>query len=165
MRHFDCFSLSLAIYYHPTYNYTMARIKIDLPQHFPFNTEIKIRITDLNYGGHVGNDVILGLMHEGRMQFLRYMNIANEVEAIGGNGLIQTDAAIVYKAETFYGETLLVEIAVDDFNKYGFDFIYKISKTSSGAEVARGKTGVVCFDYKARKIVALPDSFKQEFQI
>lgn len=140
----------------------MARIKIDLPQHFPFKTEIKIRITDLNYGGHVGNDVILGLMHEGRMQYLQHMHISNEVDAIGGNGLIQTDTAIVYKSETFYGETLLVEIAVDDLNKYGFDFIYRFTKTDSGVEVARGKTGVVCFNYKLRKIAALPESLKEK---
>lgn len=142
----------------------MSRIKIDLPEEFPFKTEIKIRITDLNYGGHVGNDVILGLMHEARMQFLHFMHISNEVDAIGGNGLIQTDTAIVYKSETFYGESLLVEIAVDDFNKYGFDFIYRITKIGSGVEVARGKTGLVCFDYKLRKIAALPESFKQVLQ-
>jgi len=35
----------------------MQRIKIDLPEFFSFTTPIKIRITDLNYGGHVGNDV------------------------------------------------------------------------------------------------------------
>lgn len=142
----------------------MGRVKIDLPREFSFKTEIKIRVTDLNYGGHVGNEVILGLMHEGRMQFLKHLHVVNEVDAIGGNGLIQTDAAIVYKSETFYGETLLVEIAVDDFNKYGFDFIYKITKSDSGVEVARGKTGVVCFDYKLRKIAALPDNFRQILQ-
>ena len=143
----------------------MARVKIDLPPYFSFQTEIKIRITDLNYGGHVGNDTILGIMHEARMQYLYKLGYANEVDAFEGNGLIQTDAAIVYKSETFYGETLLVEIAANDFNKYGFDFVYRLSKIDSLIEVARGKTGVVCFDYKSRKIASLPDSFKQKLQL
>lgn len=143
----------------------MSRIKIDLPDHFFFETEIKVRITDLNYGGHVGNDTILGIMHEGRMQYLHNLGYQNETDAIEGKGLIQTDAAIVYMSETFYGETLLVEIAANDFNKYGFDFVYKLRKAGSLIEVARGKTGVVCFDYKTRKISSLPESFKQKLQL
>ena len=136
----------------------MPRIKINLPPQFAFKTTIKIRVTDLNYGGHVGNDTILGLMHEGRMQYLNHLGYANEINAIDGNGLIQADAAVVYKSETFYGETLFVEVAVDDFSKCGFDFVYRISK-EDGKEVARGKTGMVCFDYQTKKIAPLPDSF------
>src|SRR5690606_20392340 len=104
----------------PETGYSMARIKLDLPAFFPFKTTLKIRITDLNYGGHVGNDTVLGLMHESRVQYLNHLGYDNEVNAIEGMGLIQTDAAIVYKAETFYGETLLVEVVANDFNKYGF---------------------------------------------
>ena len=31
----------------------MARISVDLPEHFPFEMEIPIRIGDINYGGHL----------------------------------------------------------------------------------------------------------------
>jgi acyl-CoA thioesterase FadM len=48
----------------------MARIKLQLPQQFIFSTLIPVRITDINYGNHVGNDAILSLLHEARMQFL-----------------------------------------------------------------------------------------------
>ena len=48
----------------------MERIKINLPETFTFSTIIKIRITDINYGGHVGNDSFLSLVHEARLQFL-----------------------------------------------------------------------------------------------
>ena len=142
----------------------MARIKIELPDTFHFKTELKIRITDLNYGGHVGNEVILGLMHESRMQYLCHLGYASEVDSIEGLGLIQADAAIVYKAETFYGDSLLVEIAANDFTRYGFDFVYKFSKSDKKEEVARGKTGLVCFDYSARKVAAIPLGFKEKLQ-
>ena len=49
----------------------MARIKLTLPERFLFSASIPVRITDLNYGAHVGNDTILSLMHEARVQFLR----------------------------------------------------------------------------------------------
>ena len=50
----------------------MARIKLDLPERFPFSTELRVRITDVNYGGHMGNDSLLGLLHEARVRFLEH---------------------------------------------------------------------------------------------
>ena len=39
----------------------MERVKIHLPDTFAFSTVSRIRITDLNYGAHVGNDTFLSL--------------------------------------------------------------------------------------------------------
>ena len=50
----------------------MTRIKIELPETYLFSTEIPVRITDLNYGNHLGNDAILSLLHEARVRFLAY---------------------------------------------------------------------------------------------
>ena len=54
----------------------MARIKLDLPGRFPFSTELRVRITDVNYGGHMGNDALLGLLHEARVQFLAHYGLS-----------------------------------------------------------------------------------------
>ena len=43
-------------------NPAMARIKIDLPDSFSFSTSFAVRITDLNYGAHVGNDKVLSFL-------------------------------------------------------------------------------------------------------
>jgi acyl-CoA thioester hydrolase len=134
----------------------MARIEIELPQEFIFSTELVVRVTDLNYGNHVGNDNILGLMHEARMQFYRKLGFKNELSFEGSIGQVISDAAIVYKAEAFFGETLICEIAAADFNKYGFDLLYRLTNKESGREVARGKTGIVCFDYDKRKVASAP---------
>ncbi|MFZ9695712.1 MAG: hypothetical protein ACO3AY_07565 [Chitinophagaceae bacterium] len=47
----------------------MSSIKSLLPVTFKYSFEIPIRITDINYGGHVGNDRMLTLAHEARIQF------------------------------------------------------------------------------------------------
>ncbi len=70
----------------------------------------------------------------------------------------------MYKSEAFYGETMIIEIAISEFNKYGFDLIYRISEKNSKREVARVKTGMVFFDYKRRKIARVPPKFKKLFQ-
>lgn len=136
----------------------MARIEIQLPEKFIFKTEITIRVSDLNYGNHVGNDSILTLMQEARTLFYRSMGFESEVKLDGTVGQIVSDAAIVYKAESFLGEILQFEIAVENFHKYGFDFFYRVSNKETGKEVAHGKTGIVCFDYAKRKIASVPET-------
>ena len=142
----------------------MARISIDLPQEFIFTTEINVRASDLNYGGHVGNDSILTLFQEARILFYRHMGFKNELNLEGSVGQLMSDAAVVYKSESFLGDELIIQIAVADFNKYGFDLLYKMSNKQNGKEVARGKTGIVCFDYDARKVARVPDVLLQKLQ-
>lgn len=137
----------------------MARITVELPEAFLFETEIPVRVTDLNYGNHVGNDAILSIMHEIRIRFYRHLGYRNELNIEGDVGQIISDAAIVYKSESFLGDILVGKIAAADFNKYGFDFVYLITNQATGKEVARGKTGTVFFDYTKRKVTSVPSSF------
>ncbi|SFC82709.1 Acyl-CoA thioesterase FadM [Flexibacter flexilis DSM 6793] len=141
----------------------MARIKLDLPSVFSFSTEVPIRVTDLNYGGHVGNDTILSIVHEARVQ---YFNSLGYTElSLAGVGVIMADSAIVYKSESFHGDTLRIEVAAAEFSKYGFDLYYKLSNKATGKTVAEAKTGIVCFDYQIRKVAALPTEALEKLQI
>jgi acyl-CoA thioester hydrolase len=130
----------------------MARIRIGFPENFPFSTEIPIRITDLNYGGHVGNDTILSLIHEARIQFLRHYGYGETDMA--GTGLIMSDAVVNYKRESFHGDVLRFSIAATNFTRISFDVVYLIQRNN--AVVAEAKTGMVCFDYKTRAVTPLP---------
>lgn len=141
----------------------MARIKIDLPEKFDFSTEIPVRISEINYGGHLGHDSVLSLTHEARVRLLSKHGFT-EMD-IEGSGLIISDAAIVYKSEAFYGEILNIEVAICDFNKYGCDFVYKITEKETGREIARAKTGIVFFDYENRKVSPVPEKFKAIFPL
>jgi acyl-CoA thioester hydrolase len=143
----------------------MARIKIDLPSQFVFSTTIVVRITDINYGGHLGNDAILSLLHEARMQFLQHFGYT-EMDFAGAS-LIMTDVAIEFKGEAFYGEQLEIFVAACDISKIGFDVVYKVEKTISEKKitVATAKTGMVCFDYKAKKIGLLPKEAANKFSL
>jgi YbgC/YbaW family acyl-CoA thioester hydrolase len=135
----------------------MPRLHIDLPSAFRYSCEIPVRVSDLNYGGHVGNDSILTIMQEARVLYYRSLGFQSEVKLDGPVGQIIADAAVVYKSESFLGDVLVVQIAVTDFNKYGFDLVYLIHNKVTGREVARGKTGIVCFDYEKRKMVPVPE--------
>ncbi len=135
----------------------MARIKIDIPNNIIFSTKMSVRIYDVNYGSHLGNDSILSMVHESRVCFFKSLGFS-ELD-IDGLGIIQTDCAVVYKSEAFHGELLEINIAITDINKYGCDIIYLISETTSRREVARAKTGIVFFDYSKKKVSRIPDVF------
>ena len=129
------------------------RIQLQLPDTFSFQTEIPVRITDINYGNHLGNDAILSMMHEARVQFLQSLGYT-ELD-LDGAGLIMSDTAIIYKGEGFYGDVLTVKVAAADLNKYGFDLMYLFTN-QHGKEIAHGKTGMLCFNYANRKLMTLP---------
>ncbi|GAB2528762.1 acyl-CoA thioesterase [Rufibacter soli] len=139
----------------------MARIKIDLPASYSFLTELPIRITDLNYGGHLGNDALLSLLHEARVRFLKQHGYS-ELD-VAGAGLIMSDVGIVYKGEGFYGDTLTVQVQATEFNKYGFDLVYRLTN-QNGKEIAQAKTGMLCFDYTARKLRGVPQEARERLE-
>jgi acyl-CoA thioester hydrolase len=134
----------------------MPRTKLVLPEHFSFTTEIPVRITDLNYGGHVGNDSILSLLHESREQFLRSHDY-KEMD-LAGVGLIMSDVTIEFKNELFYGEILRASVTACEFYRVGFDLYYKLEKRAGEkwVTVSTARTGMVCYDYTLKKLAAVP---------
>ena len=133
----------------------MPRVKLELPENPVFTTEIPVRITDVNYGGHLGNDSLLSILHEARVQFLGKYGFTES--DIGGVGIIMTDAVLVYKAEVFYFDLLTIEIGISDLHALGADITYPVS--AHAKEAARAKTGIVFFHYATRKIAHAPKVF------
>lgn len=135
----------------------MSHIKIDLPDIFYFTCTVPVRITDLNYGGHVGNDAILSIIHEARMQYLGHIGFT-ELQ-FAGSGLIMADVAIEFKSELFYGDIVHVSVSTGEVSKIGFALFYRLEKTQEEKKVlvAAAKTGMLCFDYAKKKIVSIPE--------
>ncbi len=136
----------------------MARIKIGLPGNFSFTTTIPVRITDINYGGHVGNDTILSILHEARARFLVHYGYT-ELN-LAGVGMIMSDVGIEFKNELFYGEEIIASVAAGEFSKVSFELFYKLEKKTAGGKllpIAFAKTGMVCYDYPKKKITTIPE--------
>ncbi len=138
----------------------MPRIKLSIPKDIHFSTTLFLRIYDMNYGGHLGNDSVLSIVHEARVRFLQDLGLSEK--NFYGSGLLMADSAIVYKKEAFYGQQLNISITVSDLYKYGFELFYMIYDTKKN-EIARVKTGLVCYDKTLKKIVKLPVVFIDKF--
>lgn len=136
----------------------MSRIKINLPEKFAASFFIPVRISDINYGNHVGNDAMVSILHEARMQFLKQYGYT-ELN-IEGAGLIMADLAIEFKKEAFYNDLIEVKMAFDDISKISFSIYYSLNNVrDNNVEIAKAKTGMVCYDYKNKKVASLPEKF------
>jgi len=140
----------------------MPRIKIELPDSFAYSTSFAVRITDLNYGAHVGNDKVLSFLHEARVRFLQSLGYSEL--SLEGVGLIMADAALIFKSEIFYGDDLLISLQPAECNRVGFDLIYKIEKKTGDEKVivAIAKTAMICYDYNLKKVTGLPEAAKNK---
>jgi len=140
----------------------MPRLQFDLPAQFLFSTDIPIYISHVNQGGHLDNAQLLSLVSEARLRFFRWLGYRGELD-IEGLAIVVGDMMAQYKSEAFYGETLQVDMVPDDFNKYGFDLVFRLRDQASGREVARGKTGVVFVadtPEGGKKVAPVPEAFR-----
>lgn len=137
----------------------MARIKLTIPDKKIFTTQIVVRITDINYGNHLGNDALVSILQEARMLWLsslKYTELNIENAA-----LIMADLSVEYKAESFYGDVLLIDIFIGEITKVSFEIYYKITTLRNEiiTLVANAKTGMVCYDYTNKKVISVPEIF------
>lgn len=142
----------------------MARVKIIFPDNRSlFTCHIPVRISDINYGNHLGNDAMLSIIHEARMQWLSAHGFT-ELNA-GGNSLIMSDVMMAYRGEAFYGEILQIEIFADEVTECSFDLLYRISTHRNGQniKIADAKTGMVCYNYNTRKVALMQAALKTCF--
>lgn len=140
----------------------MGRVKIVFPNYNSlYIATIPVRIGDVNYGNHVGNDAILSIIHEARMQMLHHFGYS-EMNA-GGNSMIMADVMIAYKAEAFYGDTLCVKIYAEEVSVNTFNLLYHIStkRGDKQTDIAHAKTGMVCFNYTTRRIAPMTDELNK----
>ena len=150
----------------------MGRIKIQLPEHLSFSCIIPISITDINYGGHAGNDAILSIIHEARMQYLQSLGYTEMQFA--GAGMIMANVAIEFKNELFYGDTVIASVKAYEISKIGFDLVYKLETLRQACLpdrqaqgnirviIAVAKTGIICYDYERKKITGIPDEARKK---
>jgi acyl-CoA thioester hydrolase len=139
----------------------MARVTLNLPEKFNFESEITIHISEINHANHVGGAGIMFLLNDARIQFFTKYGW-NELD-VEGLGIAMNDSVILYKSQAFHGEVLNVKVALTDFFLYGYDFIYLFTNKATGREVCRAKTGIIFFDYKKGTKAEVPPRFRELF--
>lgn len=119
---------------------------------------LPVRITDLNYGNHTGNDKVAGLIHEARVQWLQ--SIALSELDIGGCGIIMRELTIEFVGQSFYGDVLEVAVYAGEVSNTSFELYFLLTNKHTKSVIARCRTVMVCYDYEKKKVTAIPHNFK-----
>ena len=119
----------------------------------------KVRVGDINYGGHMGNDKTLLLFHDARIHFLEERGFTES--NIGGSGLIMGDAHVYFKKEVFRGDELKVYIHIEDVRELSFVMHYSVMRDDM--QVIHGHTKMIAFNYDKRRVVKIPEAFLKTF--
>jgi acyl-CoA thioester hydrolase len=140
----------------------MARQRLTLPTTHLFTTKIDVRITDINYGNHVGNDAFVGILHEARVKWLKHFGYT-ELHIEKNIGLIMSTLCINFKSESFYGDCITINLFIGEISTAGFELYYQLKtvRNETEVELAIAKTEMVCYNYTTKKVESIPTSFSK----
>ena len=137
----------------------MPRIKLQSLERYQHQYRTEIRVTDLNYGNHLGNDALIGLLHQARVRFFRDMGLGEIDLGDGKTGVTMSDLAVNYRNEGFLFDELLIESSITEIQNSGFRVVHCIR--SDKTVLALAEVGIVAFDYSKRRPARLPEEFRQ----
>ncbi len=135
----------------------MARVKLSPLEDYRFSYSTEIRITDLNNANHLGNDSVVSLMHEARARVFNQLNVSGSDLGDGSTGCVQGDLIVNYLMEGFAFEEVEIQIDFTEIAERHFRVCFQFMK--DGLPMILAETGMIGFNYKSRKVSALPKSF------
>jgi acyl-CoA thioester hydrolase len=138
----------------------MARLKIELPENLVATVSIPVRITDINYGNHLGHNSLVEIIHEARVQFLNQHRFT-ELN-VAGTALILKELLVEFTNESFYNDLLEIKIFSGEMTGVSFELFYEIAVNRNERKViiALAKTAMVCYDYQIKKVRPVPPQLK-----
>jgi YbgC/YbaW family acyl-CoA thioester hydrolase len=135
----------------------------DMVEGFRFTFPYRVRIADVNYGGHVANSAVLSFFQDARIAYLKNLGGYSELNVGSGCGLILPEAQVFYRAEMFHDDQLEIGVRVIRLGRTSFSMEYRIER--NGELTAEGKTSLVCFDYQARKPRRMDAGFREQVKV
>ena len=112
----------------------------------------------MNYGNHMGNDALVGIIHRARVHFLHRLGASENNLGDGKAGILLTDLIINYKGEGFLFDKLIVKNSIGELRPKSFRMFHRIA-TKQNRLIALAETGIVAFNYHKREVARLPESF------
>lgn len=125
-----------------------------------YTDTIKPRISDINYGGHLGHVELVSLLHEVRVNFLNQYSIT-EVD-INGHALIMRSLNLKYKNQAFWGNNLKIKMQMQ-LEGARIIFNYLVFNSTLENETAIANATMVLLDKKNGKPVN-PEIFTRIFK-
>jgi len=138
----------------------MSKIKLKKLDNYEFEYNRILNVGDINYGGHLGNDSVITLIHEARIDLLCKLGLSELDLGNGRTGIIMTDLIVNYTGEGFLLDKIKILSHIDDIKSIGFRVFHNIIKNDK--TIALAETGIYAFDYENRNITEIPELFNEK---
>ena len=138
----------------------MPRVKLTEQKKYPYFITARLAPRDMNYGGHLGNDSLVSIIGTARVETLHTLGFSENDLGDGRTGIIMADLVVNYRSEGFLFDEVTVDTCIGELSHNGFRFFHRMRKGET--IIALVETGMISFDYSARKIVPLPEAFQKK---
>ena len=124
-----------------------------------FSAPITIRFRDLDAFGHVNNAVYFTYMEMARVDYFKQLGLLTD--DFPSPFFIIAEANCQFKVPILMSMALRLRVRVSRLGNSSFDMAYEFVDDATGQVLALGRTVQVMFDYAARRVVPLPDHWRQ----
>ncbi len=138
----------------------MPRTRLKRQPEYPYSTSLDVRVADLNYGGHLGFDRLLGLAHQARVQLFSQLDASELDLGDGKTGVVVSDLVVNYVGEAFLNDRLTFYLAPLEIGKGSFRLAHRVVH-QDGKPVALIDIGLVAFDLAQHSPTVLPEPFRR----
>lgn len=128
-----------------------------------YEMEYKVIVSDINYGGHMGNERALIIFQQARMEWLNSIGF-DEADLGEGKGMIQLESHVYYLKEVLLGEILKCIVKEVNVIKNSFEIIYEVLNEKEETAI-KGSTKMMAFDYERKRVARIPKGFLEKIGI
>lgn len=138
----------------------MERIKLDFPAEAVIHRHtLTVRVTDMNYGRHLGHDALVSLLHEARTQAFAALDLPEW--DIHGHPSVVADLAVQYHSEARWPDALIIATAVPEPQGKALTIYQRIYQAESQQLVATARVNQLLVDIATGRPVEVPGQVKQ----
>ena len=120
--------------------------------------EIAPRFRDTDAMGHVNNAVYVTYLEVARQVYWARLDRDSDYRRVP---FILAHVTIDFRSEALVNEVLEVGIRMEWIGTRSFAFTYQIWEKTSGRTVVEATSIQVCYDYEAKRTLAVPDDLRQ----
>jgi acyl-CoA thioesterase FadM len=140
----------------------MPKKKLKKQNEYEFKYNITLKMRDINYGGHLGNDAVVSIAHEARIDLLNQMGLTELNLGNNKTGIIMSDLSVNYLGEGFMFDKITVFSHIDEISPASFRVFHNFTKDDK--TIALVETGLITFDYSEREISEVPEEFIKKIE-
>jgi len=135
----------------------MERVRLEFPEAAIVHRHpLTVRVTDMNYGRHLGHDTLVSLLHEARIQAFAALGLTEW--DMGGYPSVVADLAIQYQSEARWPDALVVETAIPAPGSKAITVYHRVRHAEGGRSVATARLNVMLVDPAAGRPVSVPEA-------